>query len=215
MRALRGFAWVLLSGALLLPAEPVLGQTRMSVVAGAARSGVSGADTEGAGYSGRTGIYLNVAAELPLWRFLSVLPGGSYLDRGYNFNEDNYRLKLPYVEISAPLRVSVPLGGTLGLHVFGGPGFALAFGCNFIQEQGNVQSSFTCEPGDFLIRSWDVTAILGGGLSIAVAGPTRLLLQAAVDNSLMTIDSGNPRADIKHRTLLITAGASFALQNRR
>jgi hypothetical protein len=207
---------VLLLSALLLPTEPLLAQTRMSVVAGPAMSNVSGADTEGAGYTGRTGVYIGIATELPLLgSFLSVLPGGSYLDRGYNFDGDTYKLKLPYVEISAPLRVSVPLGSTFGMHLFGGPGFALAFGCSFIEQQDNVQSSFTCEPSDFLIRSWDVTAILGGGLSIAVAGPTRLLLQAAVDNSLMTIDSGNPRADIKHRTLLITAGASFALQNRR
>ena len=215
MRALRGAVQVLLLSALLLPAEPLLGQTRMSVVAGAALSDVSGADTEGAGYSGRTGVYIGIATELTLWRFLSVLPGGSYLDRGYNFNGGTAKLKLPYVEISAPLRVTVPLGSTFALNLFGGPGLALAFGCSFIEEQGNVQSSFTCEPSDFFIRSWDVTGIVGGGLSIAIAGPTRLLLQAALDNSLMTVDAGNPRADIKHSSLLITAGASFPLQNRR
>jgi hypothetical protein len=196
--------------------HPTVGasQTRMIMVAGVAVSDIAGTDGDAGNFGSRTGLHLNIAAELPLLGVLSVAPGATYLDRGYTYPGDSASIKLSYLEVSAPLRVSVPLG-PLSFGVFGGPGIALEFGCLYKERNDRVETSLDCQGNDLDFKSWDVTGIVGAGLALPLSSGTNILLNGALDTSLISLDRGSPKADFRHRSWLVNAGASFPLVRPR
>jgi hypothetical protein len=199
--------------AALVCATAAAAQTRMILVGGLTISEISGDDAVGGDFGTRNGFHLGVAADLPLLGWLSVSPGATYLDRGYTYPGDSASIKLSYLEVSAPLRVSVPVG-PVSFGVFASPGIALEFGCIFKEQRGNVESSLDCEGSDLDFKGWDVTGIVGAGLAVPLANDTRVLLSGALDTSLTSLDSGDPPLDLRHRSWLISAGASFPLRQR-
>lgn len=220
MRALRGTLWsLLLVPVLLLFSESLAAQTRLAIVGGVTISQLSGSGVDDyEDLESRTGINLAISAEVPLLgRFVRFVPGGVFIDKG--FRDGTSSLKLSYLEVIAPLLVSVPVGGAFRFNVFAGPGFGLEFGCQFKTTQetteGNVQSSFDCQNQDFEFKGTDVTIMAGAGVEVPVAPQISILANVALDSSLRSIDSSIANADLKHRAWLISAGAAFPLSQRR
>jgi hypothetical protein len=217
MRALRLTLCSLVLPAFLLTGGGLAAQTRLAIVGGATISKLSGEGVFGdEDLESRTGINLGISAEVPLLgRFVRFVPGGVFIDKGFTFASGTSSLKMSYLEVVAPLMVSLPLGGALRFHVFGGPGFALEFGCQLKSTEGNVQSSFDCQNQDFDFKGTDVTVMAGAGVEVPVAPEVSILLNVALDSSLRSIDSSVANADVKHRAWLINAGVAFPLAQRR
>jgi hypothetical protein len=192
-------------------------QTRMALSGGVAISKLTGHDvSDFQDLRTRRGIYVNGAADIPLLGggILSVSPGATYVDRGFTFGDTSIEsaIKLSYLQIVAPLRVSVPVAGPLGVHVFGGPGFGLSFGCLFSRRQPNSITTVDCTNDEFQFKSIDVTGLLGAGLSFLLPNETRITLNGALDTSLKSIDSSEQNQDIRHRSLIISAGVIYPIQ---
>jgi hypothetical protein len=215
MNAARKIGCILLLTAALtaLLARHVAAQTRLSIVAGLAISEVAGDDWDENSFDDRKGFHIGVAAEVPLLGVFTLLPGATYLNRGFTSLDGAYDLKLSYLEVSAPLRLNVPVGPvTVG--AFASPGISLAFGCAEKQEIEGGVSARDCDPSEFFFKGWDFTGIIGAGLSIPLSNEARLLLNGALNTSLTSIATGTPKADFRHRSILINAGVSFPLRNR-
>jgi hypothetical protein len=229
MIAVPGIRWTVPLVALLAtaPATAAQGpaptsQTRLAVVIGPSINKLSGSGTEGDTDLGSyTGMHVGVSALVPLLgRWLSVSAGALYVDKGHTFAGGTASLKLSFLEVAPLLRVSLPVGSAFDLVAFGGPGFALSFGCVLKieeeddQEQGIVERTVSCTNEDFLFKGTDITAIVGAGVAIPLNPRASLLLNAALDTSLRTIDSSSAHADLRNRTWLIDAGVSFPLSRR-
>jgi hypothetical protein len=81
-------------------------------------------------------------------------------------------------------------------------------------KEDEVESTTSCEFGDFEFRSIDFTALVGAGLSIPLGGGTALLVNGAFDTSVRSIDDSVAKDDIKNRTWLLQGGVSFPLRGR-
>jgi hypothetical protein len=206
----------LLVTALIVAPSIVSAQTRMTLLGGVALSRVEGTDeSEFSNMRARRGLHVTVTADIPLFTpALTFSPGGAFTDRGFHFGPEatEAEIKLSYIEIISPLRVAIPVAGPVGLSLFAGPGFGLSMGCQFKARTSPQSISMVdCRNGDFDFKSIDVVGIAGAGISFTVPGDTRLLLNGAFDTSLVSIRND---ADVRHRTWLIQAGASYAVQGR-
>jgi hypothetical protein len=214
MTVARRTTQALLLAALALAPAAASAQTRMTLLGGLAISRVAGTDeSEFSNMRNRRGMHVTITADIPLFTSaLTFSPGGAFTDRGFTYGPEATRaeIKLSYLEIIAPLRVSIPVAGPLGLSLFGGPGFGLSMGCQFkARTSPQTISMVDCRNGDFDFKSIDVVGVAGAGFSFLLPGDTRVLLNGAFDTSLVSI-----RADqeVKHRTWLIQAGASYPVQ---
>ena len=229
MIAVRGIRWTVPLVALLATAQATaaqgpapVSQTRLAVVVGPSINKLSGSGTEGDTDLGSyTGLHVGVSALVPLiGRWLSVSGGALYLDKGHTFAGGTASLKLSVLEVAPLLRLSVPVGSAFDLVGFAGPGFALSFGCVLKveeeddQEQGVIERTVSCTNEDLLFKGTDITAIIGAGVVIPLNTRASLLLNAALDTSVRTIDSSTSNADLRNRTWLIDAGVSFPLARR-
>jgi hypothetical protein len=209
----------LLVTSLIVAPSTVSAQVRMTLGGGVAMSRLTGDNAGFEGIRQRRGIFVNFAADIPLLGggILSVVPGGVYIDRGFTFVEeafDESALKLSYLQVVAPLRLDVPIAGPVGVHAFGGPGFGVSFGCQFTRRRTGSITSFDCTNDEFQFKSIDVTAMGGGGLTYRLPNDTRIMLTAALNTSLSSVDSSESNLDIRHRSLLFGAGVTYPLQTR-
>jgi hypothetical protein len=202
----------------VLAAAPatISAQMRMTMAGGVAVSRLTGDGVDDfSGMRNRRGLYVNVAADIPLLGegMLSFFPGGAYVDRGFTFDEEDFEsaLKLSYVQLLAPLRLAIPVAGPVGVHFFVGPGFGISFGCLYTRRQPGTITSFDCTNDQFSFKSIDVTAMGGGGLFFRMPNDTRIMLSGALDTSLVSIDSSPSDLDLRHRSILITAGVLYPL----
>jgi hypothetical protein len=216
MRTLRAFGWTVLTAALLLSAREASAQARMVIVVGLADSELAGDDATVRGFGDRKGFHVGVSGDVPIFgRLLTFGPGATYLERGFSYPNGTTRVKLSYLEVSVPLRVNVPVGDAFTVTLFAGPGFGLEFGCALTDEQENLVSTLDCQSSDFDFRSWDLTTVFGAGVTVPVSERAWVVANAALDGSFRSIDSGSPKADFKHRSLLINAGVSVPLGRSR
>jgi len=196
--------------ALLLPLAPLSGQTRVSIVGGAAISTLTGDGADAiADMGSRTGVHVRVSADMPLLGgVLSVAPGGLYVEKGFSQDDGDFDLKLSFLEVVAPLRLAVPLGGALGMNLYAGPGIGLAMGCVERIRVENVVTILDCDVGDFGLKGWDLTGHFGAGLSYTVNPQASILLNGALDRSLLSVSTSSQQ-DLRHRSWLIQAGVRF------
>lgn len=220
MRPLRRSLPLLLVTFALLPLPlAAQGGGRLTVLAGAAISRLSGADVEGdEGLGSRTGLHVGISSDIALFGgTLSFSPGGHYIDKGFSdvvSETFSSSVKLTYLEIQAPLKVTLPLGGRVDLSAFAGPGFGLSMGCLAKTIDEDVERSVDCVNSDFGVRGTDITGIAGTALSIGLTPDVRVVLQGALDMSLRSINSMDGGQSLKHRTWLIGAGINYPLERR-
>jgi hypothetical protein len=185
-------------------------------VLGLAASELAGEDAELRNFQDRKGFHVGVSGDIPLLgRLVTLGPGAMYIERGFSYPNGTTSVKLSFLEISSPLRINIPAGDAFTFGVFASPGFALEFGCTLTDEQENLVSTVECQSRDFDFRSWDLTGLIGAGVTVPVAERAWVVANAVLNRSLRSIDSGSPRADFKHRTLLINAGVSVPLGRSR
>jgi hypothetical protein len=206
----------LLVTALTVVPATVSAQTRMTLLGGLAFSRVAGTEeSEFSNMRARRGLHVTVTADIPLFTSaLTISPGGAFTDRGFHYGPEatETEIKLSYFEIIAPLRVAIPVAGPLGLNLYAGPGFGLSMGCQFKARTSPQSISMVdCRNGDFDFKSIDLVGIAGAGISFTLPGDTKLQVNGALDRSLTSI---RDNADVKHRTWLIQAGASYPVQRR-
>jgi len=214
MNAGRSTTAVLVLALLLASAPlstPLSGQTRVSIVGGPVISTLTGDGADAlADLGSRTGVHVGVLADLPLFGSrLSIAPGGLYVEKGFTQDGGDFDLKLSFLEVVAPLRLAVPLGGALGVNVYAGPGIGLAMGCVERFRVENVESIFDCDISDFGLKGWDLTGHLGAGLSYAINPQASILLNGALDQSLVSVATSSNSQDLRHRSWLIQAGVLF------
>lgn len=198
----------LLLGVGLAPAAPASAQTRLVIHAGASVARLDGAGDD---TGSRTGIHVGGGADLPLLLGgkLSVVPGGQFIEKGFSLDDDAFDLRLYYIEAIAPVKLTVPLGGRLGVSAFAGPGVALGFGCTETIREGGIESTRDCSPDEFGIKGWDLVGLAGAGLVVRVTSQASLLLNGVYDTSLTSVSTSTVPEDLHHRAWLIQAGVSF------
>jgi hypothetical protein len=216
---MRTFAAIMAVLFTLAVAQPAEAQTRIGFRAGATISNLSIDDAEG-GFDpdSRTGFMAGAFLEMPLSGNISFQPGASYVRKGAEESEagTTVGIELSYFEIPLLLKYGFPSSGPVGVHLYGGPALAFEASCKVKVEGGSFEGSVDCDEGgdpddEVLTKSFDMGAMLGGGLSFGMGGATALV-DVFYNLGLVNIsDQGEGTA--KNRAIYLTAGLSFPVGN--
>jgi hypothetical protein len=133
----------------------------------------------------RVGVQAGVWLTRPLVGALSLQPEVHYTQKGvrltssigagFDVAQGNVALDLAYLEV--PLLLRLALGGVGGVRPFllAGPAVAWQSGCRVGAKANGIGVTFKCEDaadtaGESGYRSYDTSAIVGGGLAVRVGG---------------------------------------------
>jgi hypothetical protein len=215
----------LFSFAFLLLGIGVMAQSKISV---GVRAGVTNATMQGdavqsfqniitntggaVNTQGRTGFYGGGFVSVPLSKTVSIEPGITYAQKGYQLSGKlgikgtdiiggRSQLTLGYIEMPVLARVNVS-----GLQLFAGPQVAYlsnatlrttagAFGFNLINDRRNVRDEFN-----------DIDVSLTGGIGYQFGNGFRV--QAAYDHGLSRINSGQS-VEAYNRAVKVGVGFQF------
>jgi hypothetical protein len=161
---------------------------------------------------GRTGFYGGGFVSVPLSETVSIEPGITYAQKGYQLSGKlgikgtdiiggRSQLTLGYIEMPVLARVNIS-----GLQLFAGPQVAYlsnatlrttagAFGFNLINDRRNVRSEFN-----------DIDVSLTGGIGYQFGNGFRV--QAAYDHGLSRINSGQS-VEAYNRAVKVGVGFQF------
>lgn len=166
----------------------------------------------------RTGFTFGAFLGLPLSSVVSLEPGLSYAQKGAKYSEDDFSvtLQLDYVEIPFLLRFDLPSSGSVGAHVRAGPVVSLETSCSVKASAPQASLSFDCDANELdedaiETKSLDLGALVGGGLTLAVASRVDLLLDVSYDFGLTDINDSGSTNDVKNRALTVTVGVAFPI----
>ncbi len=122
------------------------------------------------------------------------------------------KFKINYVNIPVLAGWSFTPTNPASPYLLVGPQLGLKAGCNIEAESGGTSVSDTCENSGAQVKSMDVGAVFGGGVAFAT-GASMVHIAATYNLGLMTIDDGDPAADIKQRVFAITV--SYMMPSKR
>jgi hypothetical protein len=145
-------------------AQSTVAPRRFEVMAGVNLANISGdADTDM-----RTGLVIGAGLIHPLapnWAFqpeLTYSMKGAKADLGENTTGT---IKLSYLELPLLLRYDAPMAGEVHPFFHAGPALALQVGCDIAGSFEGISASTSCDNADLDAKSFDVGAMVGGGIA--------------------------------------------------
>jgi opacity protein-like surface antigen len=176
---------------------------RLGLLAGINLATFAGSNVQGA--SNHTGFLGGVVLVLPMAQDFALQIEGEFTMKGAESNSSNANssFKLNYVELPVLARFDVPVSGGVKPFIYAGTAIALQTSCDIEATSGGVTVTFTCEEANrqfgstTKFNSFDVGAMLGGGLAFDVNGRT-LTVGTRYNWGLQHISSD---ADAKNRVL--------------
>jgi hypothetical protein len=133
---------------------------------------------------------------------IGLRPELLYVQKGATTNTTpSTKFKIEYIEVPVLLTVDVPLGGILGLELYGGPQISFLSTCKADVQNG--ASGVPCVTEGLPLKSTDWGLIFGGELAIKM-----FLVGVRYDMGLTQIVD-NPNINLKNQALMITAGVLF------
>lgn len=203
--------------ATLAAAAPLSAQRALGFRAGASLANLSlDVSGEEPDLSSRTGFHVGAYMDIPLSGNLFFQPGFGLTQKGAEISADEgtIGLHIDYLEIPLLFKYAFPTSGSLGVHVMGGPALAFELSCDISLEAEGFSADFACDEGDaedveIGTKSFDVGALLGGGVSFPMGG-VRLTLEGFYNLGLANIvDDAADDETAKNRALYLTAGVAF------
>lgn len=175
--------------------------------------GVGDADTRTA-FTGGGFFRLGITNMLSIQPELMYSPKGAEAEESVNGADFTTAIELDYIEVPVLVRADVASGAMLAPYIYGGPAFAFEASCSITGEGEGIEFDADCDDSDadaFERKSFDVGAMVGGGLSFP-AGPGSLLIEARYNWGLINIaDTDNDDFDVKNRAGSVLAGYSISL----
>jgi len=192
--------------------SPLSGQISLGFQGGLSLATVGGSDLDDLDAGYRKGIGLGVFLELPVSDLLSIQPEILYLQKGTQESEQDvdYTFALDYVEIPVLLRINIPVEGTVAPYFLVGPALGFKAGCEVSGEDDEVELNVDCDEAEIEIKSLDLGAVIGAGLSFE-AGPGDFHLGARYNYGLTILDDSGEDDDIKSRAFSFLVGYSFPM----
>ena len=179
--------------------------TRFGVMAG-----VNVADvTDLADSDSRTGFVGGIYLTLPLGSTTSFQPELLFAQRGATARADldadlpsEIDVKLNYVEVPLLLRVDIPVQSRgIRPHLFAGPSLAFNTACSF--EGGGESADCDQELGLFESNTFELGAMIGGGIAFPVMGTRRLGVGVRYTFGLTEVFKNTANVDPRNRTLAV------------
>ena len=127
----------------------------------------------------------------------------------------------PVVEVKSKLAyLNVPLlagwkftpASPTSPYLLVGPQLGINVGCDLEAESGGSSASMSCDDAGLQVKGMDFAAVLGIGTGFAM-GASMVHVAATYGLGLMTIDDGDPAADVKNRVFAITF--SYMMPSKR
>lgn len=184
-------------------------QATLSLRGGATIATLGGDDVTEA--DSRTGMNVGAALTFGVSDNLGLQVGAAYVQKGGTATIDGAAatFRLDYVEFPVLLSLGIPTRGSISPRFFLGPAFSVEAGCEVDGTDQGVTVTVACNAFGSPVKSIDVGAMGGAGLSIATGGSLAVTIDVVYDLGQSTIDdSGNPD-DVKNRAWSILAGVSF------
>lgn len=175
--------------------------------------GFDDADTRTA-FTGGGFVRLGITNMLSIQPELMYSPKGAESEEDVNGSTFTTAIELDYIEVPVLIRADVASGAMLAPYIYGGPAFAFEASCSITGEGEGVEFEADCDEGEgegLERKSFDVGAMVGGGLSFP-AGPGSILIEGRYNFGLINIaDSDNENVDVKNRAGSVLAGYSISL----
>lgn len=186
-------------------------QTTLSVRAGASIATLGGDDVTDA--ESRTGMNVGAALTFGVSDNLGVHVGAGYAQKGATSTADGVdaTFKLDYIEVPVLLELAVPTTGSISPRFFLGPAISVEAGCEVEGTDQGVTVTVDCSDFGAPVKSIDIGAMGGAGLSIATGESLAVTLDVLYDLGLSTIDDSSNPDDVKNRAWSIVAGVSFPI----
>lgn len=198
-------------GLVALAVVPVTAQTQttLSFRAGPSIATLGGDDVTDA--DSRTGLNVGAGLTFGISENLGVLVGGTYAQKGASASGDGAEVtfKIDYLEIPVLLQLGVPTSGSISPRFFLGPAIGAEIGCEVEGTEGGVTVSADCADFGAPIKSVDIGAMGGAGLSMNTGGAMSITLDVFYNLGLSTIDDTADPDDVKNRAWSILGGVSI------
>lgn len=184
-------------------------QTTLSLRVGPSIATLGGDDVTDA--DSRTGLNVGAGVTFGVSENLGVLVGGTYAQKGATQDIDGAQgtLKLDYFEIPVLLQLGVPTSGSISPRFFLGPAVGAEIGCEAEFPQGGVTVTGDCDELGADIKSVDIGAMGGAGLSLSTGDALSITLDIFYNLGLSTIDDTADPDDVKNRAWSILGGVSI------
>lgn len=184
-------------------------QTTLSFRAGASIATLGGDDVTDA--DSRTGLNVGGGLTFGLSENLGVLVGATYAQKGATATGDGAEItfKIDYLEIPVLLQLGVPTSGSISPRFFIGPAVGAEIGCEVEGTEGGVTVSADCSDFGAPVKSVDIGAMGGAGLSMSTGGAMSITLDVFYNLGLSTIDDTSNPDDVKNRAWSILGGVSI------
>lgn len=203
--------FVLAAALFALGLVPVTAQTQttLSFRAGASIATLGGDDIPDA--DSRTGLNVGGGLTFGLSENLGVLVGATYAQKGATAIAEGAEItfELDYLEIPVLLQLGVPTSGSISPRFFLGPAVGAEIGCEVEGTEGGVTVSADCSDFGAPIKSVDIGAMGGAGLSMSTGGAMSITLDVFYNLGLSTIDDSSNPDDVKNRAWSILGGVSI------
>lgn len=184
-------------------------QTILSVRAGASIATLGGDDVTDA--ESRTGMNVGAALTFGVSDNLGVHVGAGYAQKGATSTADGVdaTFKLDYIEVPVLLALGIPTTGSISPRFFLGPAISVEAGCEIEGTDQGVTVTADCSDFGAPVKSIDIGAMGGAGLSIDTGGSLAVTLDVLYNLGLSTIDDTSNPDDVKNRAWSILAGVSL------
>lgn len=203
--------FALAAGLFALGVVPVTAQTQttLSFRAGPSIATLGGDDITDA--DSRTGLNVGAGLTFGISENLGVLVGAAYAQKGATATVDGAEntFKIDYLEIPVLLELGVPTSGSISPRFFLGPAIGAEIGCEVEGTEGGVTVSGDCADFGAPIKSVDIGAMGGAGLSMSTGGAMSITLDVFYNLGLSTIDDSADADDVKNRAWSILGGVSI------
>ena len=205
---------VLLTALLVTLPAMVAGQSALGIRGGLSIASFGGDDAED--LDSKTGLSISGFFDVPLSGIIGFQVGAGFVQKGFTETElgIDVELKLGYIEVPLLLTLSPTTSGNVGFDFFVGPSFGFNTGCDLSVTDDSTTLTFECDDPslDIDIKSYEVGAMVGAGLNLALTENASLVLDVFYNLGLTKIDdSGAADDDVKNRAFSILVGASFPL----
>jgi hypothetical protein len=161
-------------------------------------------------YRDRRGFVIGLQSQREVRGGARFIRSGLFISRRGAYQADTAGneqwLNLTYAEVPMLVGLSLIRRPRLSANVLGGLQAGMRLGCSFDYETGGLRFSLPCDHStlNFKVKSFDFSAVAGGGLSFPREQGT-FHLSAHYGWGFSSIDRSSPALDLKNR------GASFTI----
>lgn len=155
----------------------------------------------------------HTAGKALFWRFGAhySMQGAKVEDAGPPVSTLKYKINYLNVPVLAGWKFTT--ASATGPYLLAGPQLGINVSCNLEAESGTSTASITCDDAGIQIRAMDFAAVVGIGTGFAM-GASMVHVAATYGLGLMTIDDGDPDADVKNRVFAITLSYMMPRQRK-